>query len=383
MAVRCLRCCGAWTEARLQLTQDLVEKMVGHRTRLVQSSRAAWHRGEDAAMERHLGRTRRMDAATARLVALAPRGWLLLALLLTGLSLVRSVPSPAELGVALGGILLAWQALQRLAAGVADLGSAVISWRQVAPMLAALAPQPLPAASASEAGVTPPTDVPAWGPAACAGSGPLASASDRTGRLLGARELAFTHARRARPILENVSLDIHAGDRILLQGASGSGKSTLVSLLTGLSAPDAGVVLLRGLDRATLGEEAWRRHIATAPQFHENHVLTETFAFNLLLGRRWPPRPEDVQEAEDLCRDLGLAALLQRMPAGMFEMVGESGWQLSHGERSRLFMARALLQQGELVVLDESFTALDPATRSLALRCALARCQTLLVVAHP
>lgn len=64
---------------------------------------------------------------------------------------------------------------------------------------------------------------------------------------------------------------------------------------------------------------------------------------------------------------------LERMPAGLFEMVGESGWQLSHGERSRLFMARTLLQQGELVVLDESFAALDPATRQIAHRRALAR----------
>jgi len=142
-------------------------------------------------------------------------------------------------------------------------------------------------------------------------------------------------------------------------------------------------VLLHGVDRQTLGDETWRRRIAAAPQFHDNHVLTETLAFNLLLGRRWPPRPEDVDEAETLCRELGLGELLDRMPAGMFEMVGESGWQLSHGERSRLFLARALLQGGELVVLDESFTALDPGTQQTAVRCAMARARTLLVIAHP
>jgi hypothetical protein len=52
-----------------------------------------------------------------------------------------------------------------------------------------------------------------------------------------------------------------------------------------------------------------------APQFHENHVLTGTFAFNLLMGRRWPPEPEDLREAEGLCRQLGLGQLLERMPA--------------------------------------------------------------------
>ncbi|MCB1807524.1 MAG: hypothetical protein KDJ99_20950, partial [Candidatus Competibacteraceae bacterium] len=64
-----------------------------------------------------------------------------------------------------------------------------------------------------------------------------------------------------------------------------------------------------------------------APQFHENHILTETLAFNLLMGRRWPPAEQDLQEAETLCEELGLGDLLRRMPAGLHQMVGESGWQ--------------------------------------------------------
>ncbi len=71
------------------------------------------------------------------------------------------------------------------------------------------------------------------------------------------------------------------------------------------------------------------------------------------------------------------------MPSGLQQLVGETGWQLSHGERSRVFLGRALLQAGEVVILDESFGALDPATLSLALGCALRRAPTLLVVAHP
>jgi len=64
-------------------------------------------------------------------------------------------------------------------------------------------------------------------------------------------------------------------------------------------------------------------------------------------------------------------------------MVGETGWQLSHGERSRLFLARALLQRAKMVILDESFGALDPANLARALRCTLDRARTLLVIAHP
>jgi ATP-binding cassette subfamily B protein len=156
----------------------------------------------------------------------------------------------------------------------------------------------------------------------------------------------------------------------------------LAALLVGLRQPGSGLLVLDGLDRATLGE-TWRRLSTAAPQFHENHVLTGTFAFNLLMGRRWPPSDADLAEAEQLCDELGLSDLLGRMPSGLMQMVGETGWQLSHGERSRLYLARALLQKSELVVLDESFAALDPETLEKCLRCAVKRARTLLVIAHP
>jgi len=168
-----------------------------------------------------------------------------------------------------------------------------------------------------------------------------------------------------------------------LQGPSGGGKSTLASLLTGLRHPQSGLLLLDGLDRQTLGSEGWRKKVTAAPQFHENHVLTGTFSFNLLMGRCWPARPEDLEEAELICRELGLDALLKRMPAGLLQMVGESGWQLSHGERSRLYIARALLQGSDLIVLDESFASLDPETLQQCFRCVLDRAPALLVIAHP
>jgi ABC-type multidrug transport system fused ATPase/permease subunit len=120
-----------------------------------------------------------------------------------------------------------------------------------------------------------------------------------------------------------------------------------------------------------------------APQFHENYVFTGSFAFNLLMGRRWPPEPKDLADAEEICAELGLSDLLNRMPAGIQQQVGETGWQLSHGERSRLFLARALLQGAPLVILDESFGALDPENLELSLTCALRRAPALLLIAHP
>ena len=178
-------------------------------------------------------------------------------------------------------------------------------------------------------------------------------------------------------------MSINTGDRLLLEGPSGGGKSTLAAILSGLRNPESGSLLLWGFDRQIMGAEEWRRNVVMAPQFQENHVFNETFAFNLLMGRRWPPRNEDLQEAELICRELGLGELLDRMPSGFQQMLGESGWQISHGERSRMFIARTLLQNADLVVLDESFGALDPENLNRSLKCVLNRAPTLVVIAHP
>jgi len=201
--------------------------------------------------------------------------------------------------------------------------------------------------------------------------------------VLTTRDLSYCFPKRAKPSVDGIDLSVFPGDRLLLTGPSGGGKSTLVSLLAGLRQPRTGLVLFNGLDMATLGSAQWRRCIAAAPQFHDNHVFSETFAFNLLMGRCWPPTQELMTEAEELCRELGLGDLLDRMPGGMLQMVGDTGWQLSHGEQSRLFVARALLQGADLVILDESFGALDPANLQQAVACARRRARTLMVVAHP
>ena len=115
----------------------------------------------------------------------------------------------------------------------------------------------------------------------------------------------------------------------------------------------------------------------------ETDKMTGTFAFNLLMSRRWPASEEDLAEAEGICHELGLTALLNKMPLGLQQPVGEGGWHLSHGERSRIYIARALLQQADLVILDESFGSLDPENMETALRTVLTRVPTLLVIAQP
>ncbi|WP_437732175.1 ATP-binding cassette domain-containing protein [Sorangium sp. So ce1335] len=367
-----------WTAARLAMTHDLIERLVGHRTRLAQERHGRWHHGEDEALSRYLLRSRELDRSQIEIGALMPRGWLIAGIVGLMPPFLAGSGSAAAYAVALGGVLLASRALQGLSTGLSSLASAAIAWEQVSTLFHAASrggppPPPLP----PDAGRSP-----ARAPEGAAGADSAGDAEVRA-PVLEAHELSFRHKGRARPAVVDASLRIAAGDRILLEGPSGGGKSTLSALLSGLRAPDAGLLLLNGLDRHMLGAAAWRRRVAAAPQFHENHVLAGTFAFNLLMGRRWPPRPSDLAEAEEICHELGLGELIERMPGGLQQVVGETGWQLSHGERSRLYIARALLQGAELVVLDESFAALDPETLARALRCVLRRARTLVVIAHP
>lgn len=347
-----------WTKSRLEMTNDLIERMVGHRTRLAQEAPERWHDGEDQAVEGYLSQSATMDRA-ATMQSIVARGWLFVALLALSPSFVAATAAPAALAVSLGGMLLAYRALAKLGASLSSLLSAAIAWQQVAPLLKA-------AARGEEAG------------SMMAEDGLV-----ETGAVVEAHDLTFRYRERGEPALRGCSLRIEAGDKLLLEGSSGGGKSTFASLLTGMRPPESGLLLSRGLDYQTLSASGWRRRVVSAPQFHENHVFTGTFAFNLLMGRNWPPSADEFAEAEKICRELGLGELVDRMPAGLLQMVGETGWQLSHGERSRMFLARALLQKAELVILDESFGALDPETLSRSMSTALDRAKTLLVIAHP
>jgi ATP-binding cassette, subfamily B, bacterial len=360
-----------WTDVRLRMTHDLVESMVGHRTRLAQLRPDRWHQGEDEALERYLKASKAMDNSTAALLAIVPRGWLVLGLLGLIPAFAHGINSTAQIAIAVGGMLLAYRAFRRLAAGAWQLAGAAVAWQRVAVLFNSARSEP----SRDREGVgcvleyQPSRDREGVG---CAAPFPL----------VDARDLVFRYSDRTQPVLRGCTFQISAGDRLVLEGASGGGKSTLVSLLAGLREPNSGRLLMNGFDRQSLSGEAWHKYIAAAPQFHENHVLAETFAFNLFMGRRGIIGPQDLAEAEEICAELGLAELLERMPAGFQQMVGETGWQLSHGERSRLYIARALLQNSELVVLDESFAALDPENLQRAVECVVKRAKSLLVIAH-
>jgi ATP-binding cassette subfamily B protein len=354
-----LRRRAAWTDARLGLTHDMIERLVGHRTRVAQQARDAWHHDEDEGVSRTLEASIRLDRASVALAVL-PRAWLAASIAALSYALVAGPRSSAGIAITIGGALVAFRAFRRGARGMNALVGLAATWKRVKPLFDAAA--------------------------RCEAVAPNIVAErdhDSSEPLIEARGLAFGYARRQSQVLDDVSFCVDRRDQLLLLGQSGGGKSTLGAIVAGLRQPTSGLLLLDGLDLRTLGSVGWRRRVASAPQFHENHVLGATFAFNLLMGRAWPPADADLLEAEAICRELDLGGLLERMPAGLMQTVGETGWQLSHGERSRLFLARALLQGADLVILDESFAALDPATLAKAVACARRRAKALIVIAHP
>jgi ABC-type multidrug transport system fused ATPase/permease subunit len=370
LGVRLARARYRWTDTRLALTGLTVEHIVGHRTRLAQELPERWHEREDEALSRYLERSVALDRRALALLVLVPRGWLLVGLAALTPAFVAGVDVVA-LGTGVGGVVLSWLSLGRLATGFDQIATAYVAWRRVAPLFHAAAVV-MPGADGARAmrGTTAPEYL-------------VAPPAKPHEPVLEAVDVSFRHAGRAADVLSGCDLVVRPGDRVLIQGPSGGGKSTLVSLLTGMQMPSNGLLLARGLDMSCLGETGWRSRVSASPQFHENHILTESFAFNLLMSRTWPPRQEDIEEARTICMELGLGPLLSRMPGGMWQMVGETGWQLSHGEQSRLFIARALLQRSEVIILDESLAALDPENMAQALRCLRARAPSLVVVAHP
>jgi len=361
LAAHVQRALARWSRERVSLTHDLVERMVGQRTLVAQQAPPLRHVEQEAALARYAGTGRALDRAATVLATAVPRGWLIAAVVALAPWLSMAGARPGAFATSLGGTLLIYGALRKLAQAFPALGSAVIAWRQVAAMF-------------TEAGMPAPRVPDAAAAVASAAEAPP---------LLSARDIGFRYPGRAQPVLDGCALDIRRGERVLLEGPSGGGKSTLGALLVGLRVPDAGTLALGGVAQGDLGMARWRGRVGAAPQFHENHVFSQTFLFNLLLGRAWPPRGEDVTEAEAVARELDLGPWLERMPAGLGQLVGESGWQLSHGERSRLYIARSLLQPLDVRLLDESFAALDPETLERALACVLRRAETLIVIAHP
>ncbi|HQR45108.1 MAG TPA: ABC transporter ATP-binding protein [Thermoanaerobaculia bacterium] len=207
-------------------------------------------------------------------------------------------------------------------------------------------------------------------PAEEAGGGPLAGDVEF-------RDLSFAYGAE-RPVLAGVSFRVAAGTTTAIVGRTGAGKSTLLSLLLRLDEPPRGTVFVGGRDVTEIPRPLLRRSVAVVPQ--ETFLFSATLAGNVALGRPDAP-PADVERTVE---EAGLAADVAHFPKGLETVVGERGITLSGGQKQRTALARALLTDAPVLILDDAFSSVDTETEAKILSGLkdATRGRTVLLVSH-
>jgi ATP-binding cassette subfamily B protein len=181
-----------------------------------------------------------------------------------------------------------------------------------------------------------------------------------------------------RPVLDGFDLDIPAGTSLALVGATGSGKSTAAQLLARFYDPDAGRVTIGGVDLRDVKLGDLRRAVGIV--FEDTFLFGDTVRGNVAFAN-----PDAATDAVERAAQLaGAAEFVERLPEGYETMLGERGFSLSGGQRQRLAIARAILADPQVLILDDATSAVD-ATKEHEIRAALAevmRGRTTLVIAH-
>ncbi|WP_207760108.1 ABC transporter ATP-binding protein [Bifidobacterium scaligerum] len=170
------------------------------------------------------------------------------------------------------------------------------------------------------------------------------------------RHVDFRYSPEYPRVLHDFSLHVPAGQSLAFVGDSGSGKSTLLKLLIGFGVPEAGSVLVDGIDLKEMDLDAYRRQIAVVPQ---NTILfSGTLRDNIIYGLG----DVDDSEVERVVREVGLDDVVAELPNGLDTQLGEHGGTLSGGQRQRIAIARALIRHPRIIIFDEATSALDSAS---------------------
>ena len=195
---------------------------------------------------------------------------------------------------------------------------------------------------------------------------------------LSLKEVTFAYPEKEENVLSGVSFTIRAGEKVALVGPSGSGKSTIVDLLFKLYDLKNGVIEVDSRD-ITEWDTGWlRSQMAIVTQ--DVQLRNGSLADNLRIGK--PDATEE--ELLKALHDSGLDELVESLPEGLNTKVGERGSLLSGGQKQRLSLARAILKDAPILILDEASSALDPITETQINEAVLnsGKKQTILIISH-
>jgi len=217
-------------------------------------------------------------------------------------------------------------------------------------------------AKASAARVTEVLAESSTGEAALGGTGRRTGEEPAGGAALAFEGVSFRYPDSPDSVLSDLTVRIEPGETVAILGATGSGKSSLFQLIPRLYDPDEGVIRFDGQDTRTMGPEALRSQIGYVPQ--ETVLFSGTVRSNLLWGKEDAPDGSIVLAAQHA----QIHDTIMRLPDQYETMLGQKGVNLSGGQKQRLSVARALLRNPRLLLLDDSTSALDTKTEAAMLR---------------
>lgn len=199
-------------------------------------------------------------------------------------------------------------------------------------------------------------------------------------REISLKQVSFRYGMQSPWVLKNIDLTIAKGSSIGFIGATGCGKSTLLDVIMGLLQPTEGTVEIDGQPITTSNLRSWQTHIAHVPQviFLTDSSIEENIAFGV------PKNQVNHERVRHAARQAQLADLIESWPNQYFTVVGERGVQISGGQRQRIGIARALYKQADVIIFDESTSALDSETEHAVMEAIdlLSGDLTVLIIAH-